>query len=88
MTETEIHEQGAYWLHLPDLGEGLAEATIIDWPVSEGEHVAEGQPLVTVETDKAVVEIPSPVTGILTQIAAPTGSTLAVGSRLARLDPA
>ncbi len=45
---------------LPDLGEGLEEAEIVTWYVNEGDHVVTDQPLVSVETDKAVVEIPSP----------------------------
>ena len=45
---------------LPDLGEGLEEAEIVAWHVNEGDHVVTDQPLVSVETDKAVVEVPSP----------------------------
>ena len=48
---------------LPDLGEGLEEAEIVNWYVNEGDHVVTDQPLVTVETDKAVVEVPSPSNG-------------------------
>ena len=50
-------------LTLPDLGEGLHEAEIVAWQVSEGDHVVTDQPLVSVETDKAVVEIPAPHSG-------------------------
>ena len=48
---------------LPDLGEGLTEAEIVAWHVGQGDHVVADQPLVSVETDKAVVEIPSPRSG-------------------------
>ena len=48
---------------LPDLGEGLQEAEIVSWHVSQGDHVVMDQPLLSVETDKAVVEIPSPLSG-------------------------
>ena len=48
---------------LPDLGEGLEEAEIVAWHVNEGDHVVADQPLVSVETDKAVVEVPSPWSG-------------------------
>ena len=48
---------------LPDLGEGLEEAEIVNWYVNEGDHVVTDQPLVSVETDKAVVEGPSPSSG-------------------------
>ncbi len=49
--------------NLPDLGEGLSEAEIVNWHVSAGDRVVADQPLVSVETDKAVVEVPSPFTG-------------------------
>ncbi len=49
--------------NLPDLGEGLQEAEIVAWHVAEGDHVVLDQPLVSVETEKAVVEIPSPKAG-------------------------
>ena len=48
---------------LPDLGEGLQEAEIVAWHVAEGDHVVADQPLVSVETEKAVVEVPSPAIG-------------------------
>src|SRR5439155_10118384 len=48
---------------LPDLGEGLEEAEIVTWHVNEGDRVVIDQPLVSVETDKAVVEVPSPWSG-------------------------
>ena len=48
---------------LPDLGEGLEEAEIVAWHVTEGDHVVVDQPIVSVETDKAVVEVPSPQSG-------------------------
>ena len=51
---------------LPDLGEGLEEAEIVAWLVNEGDHVIANQPLLSVETDKAVVEIPSPWSGTIT----------------------
>ena len=50
---------------LPDLGEGLEEAEIVTWYVNQGDHVVTDQPLLSVETDKAVVEIPSPSAGVL-----------------------
>ena len=50
---------------LPDLGEGLEEAEIVAWHVTEGDHVVADQPLVSVETDKAVVEVPSPARLVL-----------------------
>ncbi|MCW5747799.1 MAG: 2-oxo acid dehydrogenase subunit E2 [Alphaproteobacteria bacterium] len=67
---------------LPDLGEGLEEAEIVTWHVSAGEHVVEGQPLVAVETDKAVVEIPAPRTGTIESLMAPVGAHVRVGAPL------
>jgi len=50
---------------LPDIGEGLTEAEIVRWLIAEGDPVEADQPIVEVETDKAVVEIPSPYEGIV-----------------------
>ena len=49
----------------PDIGEGLTEGEIVRWLVKEGDEIKEGQPLVEVETDKALAEIPSPRTGVI-----------------------
>ena len=67
---------------LPDLGEGLEEAEILEWHVAVGDHVVADQPLVTVETDKAVVEIPSPRSGTIGELHAAPGEILATGSPL------
>ncbi len=64
---------------LPDLGEGLIEGEIVQWLVKEGDSIAEGQILVKVETDKAVIEIPSPRKGIVLKIGAAEGETVQVG---------
>src|SRR5258708_14784130 len=53
---------------LPDLGEGLEEAEIVTWHVSAGDRVVVDQPLVSVETDKAVVEVPSPYSGTVAKL--------------------
>ena len=63
---------------LPDLGEGLEEAEIVAWHVNEGDRVVTDQPLVSVETDKAVVEVPAPWSG---RIAHLFGSTRRVYGR-------
>ncbi len=63
---------------LPDLGEGLEEAEIASWLVAEGDEVALNQPLVEVETAKAVVEIPSPVAGRVTRLHAAVGQAIRV----------
>jgi pyruvate dehydrogenase E2 component (dihydrolipoamide acetyltransferase) len=68
---------------LPDIGEGLTEATIVSWLILVGEHVDTDAPLVEVETDKAVVEIPAPVAGVLLHRGAGEGETIAVDALLA-----
>ena len=67
---------------LPDIGEGLTEAEIVRWLVAVGEHVAADQPIVEVETDKAVVEIPSPYAGVVISHGGAEGEVVAVGSIL------
>ncbi len=67
---------------LPDLGEGLKEAEIVAWHVAEGDHVVADQPLVSVETDKAVVEIPSPRSGRIARLLAIPRMRLAIGAPL------
>ena len=54
--------------NLPDLGEGLQEAEIVSWHVNPGDRVVADQPLVSVETDKAVVEVPSPFSGQIAEL--------------------
>jgi pyruvate dehydrogenase E2 component (dihydrolipoamide acetyltransferase) len=72
--------------NLPDLGEGLQEAEIVCWHVRRGDRVVENQPLVSVETDKAVVEIPSPRSGRIEQLLADPGDHVAVGAVLVIFD--
>ncbi|WP_396911563.1 dihydrolipoamide acetyltransferase family protein [Mycolicibacterium sp.] len=73
---------------LPDVGEGLSEATIVEWLVAPGDAVEEDAALVLIETDKAQVEIPSPVTGTLREVVATTEQIIAIGSVLARFETA
>ena len=73
-------------LQLPDLGEGLQEAEIVSWHVSEGDHVVTDQPLVAVETDKAVVEIPSPQAGHIRRLCGAAGDRIAVGDVLVEFE--
>src|SRR5437879_6692640 len=67
---------------LPDLGEGLEEAEIVNWHVNEGDHVVTDQPLVSVETDKAVVEVPSPSSGRILHLFGAKGDVVKVGGPL------
>lgn len=70
---------------LPDIGEGVAEAEVSAWHVKVGDVVREDQPLADVMTDKATVEIPSPVSGTVVALGAEAGQMLAVGAELVRL---
>lgn len=67
---------------LPDLGEGLEEAEIVAWHVNEGDHVVTDQPLVSVETDKAVVEVPAPWSGRIAHLFGSKGDLVKVGTPL------
>ena len=70
---------------VPDLGEGLEDATITAWAVAVGDTVELNQVLCTVETNKAAVEIPSPYAGVVTELGGTEGQTLAVGAVLVRI---
>jgi pyruvate/2-oxoglutarate dehydrogenase complex dihydrolipoamide acyltransferase (E2) component len=70
----------AYEFKLPDLGEGLTEGEIARWLVSEGQEIAEDDPLVEIQTDKTTVEIPSPAAGTVSRILAAEGDVVPVGS--------
>jgi pyruvate/2-oxoglutarate dehydrogenase complex dihydrolipoamide acyltransferase (E2) component len=72
----------AYEFKLPDLGEGLTEGEIARWLVSEGQEIAEDDPLVEVQTDKTTVEIPSPAGGKVARILVPEGEVVPVGTVL------
>ena len=71
---------------LPDLGEGTVSAEIIAWHVKPGDVLTEDQPLVEMSTDKAVVEVPSPVSGRVISINGEPGDVIAVGAELATFD--
>ena len=72
----------AYDFRLPDLGEGIAEGEIVKWIVKAGDKVEEHQPIVELETDKAVVQVPSPKDGIILQINGKPGDKIRVGDVL------
>jgi pyruvate/2-oxoglutarate dehydrogenase complex dihydrolipoamide acyltransferase (E2) component len=75
-----------YQFRLPDLGEGITEGEVVEWLVQEGHAVDNDQPLVEVITDKATVEIPSPVSGTVSAIRVPAGVTVPVGTVLIEID--
>ncbi|MGA1384497.1 MAG: dihydrolipoamide acetyltransferase family protein [Steroidobacteraceae bacterium] len=70
-------------MRLPDLGEGTVSAEVIAWKVKPGDRVREDAPLVEMSTDKAVVEVPSPVSGQVVSITGNPGDVIAVGAELA-----
>ncbi|MDF2747267.1 MAG: 2-oxo acid dehydrogenase subunit, partial [Propionibacteriaceae bacterium] len=72
-------------IKLPDVGEGVAEAELVEWHVKVGDLVREDTILGAVMTDKATVEIPSPVEGEVVWLGAEVGNVVAVGSDLVRL---
>jgi 2-oxoisovalerate dehydrogenase E2 component (dihydrolipoyl transacylase) len=73
---------------LPDLGEGLTEAEVVAWHVAPGDSVELNQVLVEVETEKAVVELPSPFAGIVVELSAAAGDTVEVGAPLIAIETA
>ncbi|HEX4078699.1 MAG TPA: dihydrolipoamide acetyltransferase family protein [Rhizomicrobium sp.] len=77
---------GRYVFKLPDVGEGTAEAEIVAWHVKVGERIAEDQQLVDVMTDKATVEMTSPVTGVVVSLHGTPGEMATVGAPLVELD--
>lgn len=77
---------GLYAIRVPDIGEGIAEVELVAWHVQPGEAVRADQPIADVMTDKATVEIPSPVSGTVLSWGGEVGQTLAVGAELVRLE--
>ena len=77
---------GSFVIKLPDVGEGIAEAELVEWHVAVGDVVREDDVLAVVMTDKANVEIPSSVEGRVTRLGGEIGDKLAVGRELVRLE--
>src|SRR5271157_3727511 len=72
-------------IRVPTLGESVTEATIGKWFKKPGEAVAVDEPLVELETDKVTIEVPAPAAGVLAEIAAKDGDTVAVGAVLGQI---
>ena len=72
-------------IRVPTLGESVTEATIGRWFKKAGEAVAVDEPLVELETDKVTIEVPAPSAGVLSEIAAKDGDTVAVGALLGKI---
>ncbi|MBK8667413.1 MAG: 2-oxo acid dehydrogenase subunit E2 [Burkholderiales bacterium] len=77
---------GQYAIKMPDIGEGIAEVELVEWRVQPGDAVHEDQVVADVMTDKATVEIPSPVAGTVLTLGGQPGQLLAVGAELIRLE--
>jgi len=68
--------------HLPDIGEGLAEVELVRWLVGVGDRVEENQPVADVESDKAIVTMPAPASGVVSKLCASEGDRVKVGALL------
>jgi 2-oxoisovalerate dehydrogenase E2 component (dihydrolipoyl transacylase) len=77
---------GKFTFKLPDIGEGIAEAEIVAWHVKIGDRIEEDQPLADMMTDKATVEMESPVAGVVTAVAGEEGDVIAIGSMLVEIE--
>src|SRR6195952_352062 len=71
-----------FTFRLPDIGEGIAEAEIVTWHVKVGDRIEEDSPLADMMTDKATVEMESPVTGVVREVAGEVGDSVAIGAAL------
>ncbi len=74
-------------LVMPEMGESVTEGTVLEWHVSEGDSVTEGQTMVEVSTDKVDAEVPAPANGTVTKIHVQPDDTIEVGKPLAEIDP-
>ena len=81
-----LHDSSMKAFHFPDLGEGLHEAQVVEWHVAEGDEVAADDPLLSVETDKAVTEVPAPWKGRIAKLCAAVGATIHVGDEVVRYE--
>lgn len=79
---------GIYAIKMPDIGEGIAEVELVEWRIQAGDEVKEDQIVADVMTDKATVEIPSPVAGKVLELGGQPGQLMAVGAELVRIEVA
>jgi 2-oxoglutarate dehydrogenase E2 component (dihydrolipoamide succinyltransferase) len=78
--------EGVTSIQMPQLGETIIEGTILKWLKHEGDRIEADEPLYELSTDKVDTEVPSPVSGVVTKILVPEGTTVAVGTQLAEVD--
>ena len=82
---TDVAEEELVDVAFPEMGDSVAEGTVLDWKVRAGDEVAVDDPLVEISTDKVDAEVPSPVAGTLTEILVEPDATVAVGTILCRI---
>ena len=82
-----MSSNGNVSIEMPAMGESVTEGTVLEWHVSEGDFVEEGQTVVEVSTDKVDAEVPAPASGTITKILKGQDETIEVGGVLAELDP-
>jgi pyruvate/2-oxoglutarate dehydrogenase complex dihydrolipoamide acyltransferase (E2) component len=75
-----------YEFKLPDIGEGLSEAELLEWTVQVGQQVAEGEELAQISTDKVNVDLPSPTSGVIMELCCEPGEVVPVGTVIVRID--
>lgn len=86
--EDEVVVSNVEQFRMPDVGEGLTEAEIVTWKAKPGDSVTLNQIIVEVETAKALTELPSPFTGVVTELLVPEGATVAVGTPIIAINTA
>src|SRR2546426_12836229 len=74
-------------IEMPAMGESVTEGTVLEWHVSEGDSVEEGQTMVEVSTDKVDAEVPAPASGTVTKILVQPDEEIEVGKTMAEIDP-
>ena len=75
-----------YIFKFPDIGEGIAEGKILQWYVQKGQEIKSGEPVVKMETDKVVTDIPSPRDGIISAVFGKEGEVINVGDPLVEIE--
>ena len=86
-SEAAVAETQTVEIQMPQMGESVTEGTILEWHVSEGQEIAEGDTVVEISTDKIDAEVPAPASGVVTKILAQVDDTVTVGQVLAEIDP-
>src|SRR5712672_661927 len=80
-------ETATLQITMPEMGESVTEGIVLEWPVSEGDFVNEGDTVVEVSTDKVDAEVPAPTSGTITKLVAAVDDEVPVGQPLAEMEP-